>query len=57
MSAKMKTQVLLFAMMPVAAWAARFAPPPVPAPEFADTEASTNIAFSAGVAKDRRWTR
>ena len=56
MFVKMKVEILLFAMMPVAAWAARFAPPQVPPPEFADMEASTNIAFSAGAAKDRRWT-
>ena len=52
----MKIEVLLLAVIPAAAWAARFATPQLPPSGFADTEASTNITFSTGAAKDRRWT-
>ena len=56
MSAKMKTAILSLAMLPFAAAAARLEPPQLPPSPFADTEASTNIAFSTGGANDRRWT-
>ena len=52
----MKLGLQLSILLPVAAAAARLGPPQLPPSPFADTEASTNIAFSTGGANDRRWT-
>ena len=48
MSAEMKFEVLLLAMIPAAAWAARFASSQLPPSGFADTEASIE-PFSVSV--------
>ena len=51
----MRLPILSFAMLPFAAAAARLEPPQLSPSPFADSEASTDIVFSAGGENDRRW--
>ena len=54
---EMKLWVAIFSAMPILAQcAAHFEPPALPASQYPDTEAATNLVFDAGAVRDNRWT-